>query len=306
MPEHALVPGATARAARRRRRAAVVSTSRHSAGRAQPPCSTQACSPTKVTSSTLNADPRSFARGGAALHARGEEERSDPEGGHPQRRAGALGQRAQADRQPRAGQTSPSRSGGCWWPCRFATSGLQPHARSPRTSVRCRPSIRQAASVGRTSPAVEGVGGVDRRRRARGGSLSTGMSRSSTSGPQPASAWPTSPTSRPRRHSSGWPVVVTGSLTSYSRDEAKEAILSRGGKAAGSVSKSTDFVVVGENAGSKAEKAEQLGLKVLDEAGFEALLAGVRRQSHEPTAGRYSAHADLTPASQRCDIALLH
>jgi DNA ligase (NAD+) len=71
----------------------------------------------------------------------------------------------------------------------------------------------------------------------------------------------------------GLTVVVTGSLAGYSRDEAKEAILSRGGKAAGSVSKKTDFVVIGENAGSKADKAEQLGVAVLDEAGFTLLLA---------------------------------
>jgi DNA ligase (NAD+) len=70
----------------------------------------------------------------------------------------------------------------------------------------------------------------------------------------------------------GLTVVVTGSLVDFSRDSAKEAILSRGGKAAGSVSKNTDYVVVGDNAGSKAEKAEQLGLPVLDEAGFKALL----------------------------------
>jgi DNA ligase (NAD+) len=72
----------------------------------------------------------------------------------------------------------------------------------------------------------------------------------------------------------GLTVVVTGSLERFSRDQAKEAILSRGGKAAGSVSKKTDFVVVGENAGSKAEKAEALGVPVLDEAGFEVLLDG--------------------------------
>jgi DNA ligase (NAD+) len=70
----------------------------------------------------------------------------------------------------------------------------------------------------------------------------------------------------------GLTVVVTGSLTSYSRDEAKEAIVARGGKAASSVSKKTDYVVVGENAGTKAEKAEQLGLPILEEAGFRALL----------------------------------
>jgi DNA ligase (NAD+) len=72
----------------------------------------------------------------------------------------------------------------------------------------------------------------------------------------------------------GLTVVVTGSLEGYSRDGAKEAILAAGGKAAGSVSKKTDYVVVGENAGSKATKAEDLGLPILDEAGFTTLLAG--------------------------------
>ncbi|GAB2460489.1 NAD-dependent DNA ligase LigA [Nocardioides hungaricus] len=72
----------------------------------------------------------------------------------------------------------------------------------------------------------------------------------------------------------GLTVVVTGSLVDFSRDSAKEAILVRGGKAAGSVSKKTDYVVVGENAGSKADKAEQLGVPILDEAGFKALLDG--------------------------------
>ena len=70
----------------------------------------------------------------------------------------------------------------------------------------------------------------------------------------------------------GRTVVVTGSLEGFSRDQAREAILARGGKAAGSVSKNTDFVVVGENAGSKAAKAEELGVRVLDEAGFRTLL----------------------------------
>jgi DNA ligase (NAD+) len=72
----------------------------------------------------------------------------------------------------------------------------------------------------------------------------------------------------------GLTVVVTGSLVDFSRDSAKEAILSRGGKASGSVSKNTDYVVVGDNAGSKADKAEQLGVPVLDEDGFKALLEG--------------------------------
>ena len=72
----------------------------------------------------------------------------------------------------------------------------------------------------------------------------------------------------------GLTVVVTGSLVDFSRDSAKEAIISRGGKAAGSVSKKTDYVVVGENAGSKADKAEELGVPILDEAGFKRLLEG--------------------------------
>ncbi|ATG54567.1 DNA ligase (NAD(+)) LigA [Brachybacterium ginsengisoli] len=72
----------------------------------------------------------------------------------------------------------------------------------------------------------------------------------------------------------GLTIVVTGGLDGFSRDGAKEAIISRGGKASGSVSKKTDFVVVGENAGSKETKARDLGLRILDEAGFVALLAG--------------------------------
>ena len=71
----------------------------------------------------------------------------------------------------------------------------------------------------------------------------------------------------------GLTVVVTGSLEGYSRDGAKEAIIARGGKAAGSVSKNTHYVVVGENAGTKADKARELGLPILDESGFTRLLA---------------------------------
>ncbi|HEY8821818.1 MAG TPA: NAD-dependent DNA ligase LigA, partial [Dermatophilaceae bacterium] len=77
--------------------------------------------------------------------------------------------------------------------------------------------------------------------------------------------------SRPRTLA-GLTIVVTGSLEGFSRDEAKEAIVTRGGKAAGTVSKKTDYVVMGENAGSKAEKAQQLGVKILDEGGFARLL----------------------------------
>ncbi|MGH8893251.1 MAG: NAD-dependent DNA ligase LigA [Actinomycetes bacterium] len=85
----------------------------------------------------------------------------------------------------------------------------------------------------------------------------------------------------------GLSVVVTGSLEDFSRDQATEAIQTRGGRAAGSVSKKTDFVVVGDSPGSKADKAVQLGVPVLDEAGFRVLLDegpdAARSVSREPT-----------------------
>ncbi|WP_233159292.1 NAD-dependent DNA ligase LigA [Actinophytocola xanthii] len=74
------------------------------------------------------------------------------------------------------------------------------------------------------------------------------------------------------RNLDGLSIVVTGSLRTFSRDEAKEAILARGGKAVGSVSKKTAFVVVGEAPGSKYDKAVQLKVPVLDEDGFAVLL----------------------------------
>ncbi len=70
----------------------------------------------------------------------------------------------------------------------------------------------------------------------------------------------------------GLSVVVTGTVEGFSRDEATEAIVSRGGKVAGSVSKKTSFVVVGDSPGSKYDKAVQLGVPVLDAAGFRVLL----------------------------------
>ena len=70
----------------------------------------------------------------------------------------------------------------------------------------------------------------------------------------------------------GLTIVVTGSLDDFTRDGATEAIVLRGGKAASSVSSKTDYVVAGEAAGSKLQKAEELGITVLDEAGFKLLL----------------------------------
>ena len=74
-------------------------------------------------------------------------------------------------------------------------------------------------------------------------------------------------------HAGGADIVVTGSLTGFSRDDAKEAIVARGGKAAGSVSKKTSYLVAGDAPGSKYDKAVELGVPILDEDGFRELLA---------------------------------
>ncbi len=70
----------------------------------------------------------------------------------------------------------------------------------------------------------------------------------------------------------GLTLVVTGSLVDFTRDDAAEAITSRGGKASSSVSSKTDFLVAGDAAGSKLDKAQELGITILDEAGFKKLL----------------------------------
>jgi DNA ligase (NAD+) len=76
----------------------------------------------------------------------------------------------------------------------------------------------------------------------------------------------------------GQAFVLTGSLSEYTREQAEAEIVARGGKVTGSVSKKTSYVVVGENPGSKYDKAKQLGVTVLDEAGFiELLNEGVPR-----------------------------
>jgi DNA ligase (NAD+) len=71
----------------------------------------------------------------------------------------------------------------------------------------------------------------------------------------------------------GMTVVLTGTLAELTREAAGEAIVAQGGKVSGSVSKKTSFVVAGENPGSKLDKAESLGVPVLDEAGLRVLLA---------------------------------
>ncbi len=83
----------------------------------------------------------------------------------------------------------------------------------------------------------------------------------------------------------GKTLVLTGTLPTLSRDEAKALIEAAGGKVSGSVSKKTGYVVAGEEAGSKLDKARELGLTILDEAGLQALLSEAPEdgQADEPT-----------------------
>jgi DNA ligase (NAD+) len=71
----------------------------------------------------------------------------------------------------------------------------------------------------------------------------------------------------------GKTLVVTGTLQKYKREEIEELITRHGGHAASSVSKNTDYLVAGEKAGSKLDKAKQLGIKILTEAEFDKLIA---------------------------------
>ena len=73
---------------------------------------------------------------------------------------------------------------------------------------------------------------------------------------------------------SGKTLVITGTLPSMGRDEAKDLIEAAGGKVAGSVSKKTDFLLAGSEAGSKLTKAQELGVPVIDEAQLRGLLNG--------------------------------
>jgi DNA ligase (NAD+) len=81
---------------------------------------------------------------------------------------------------------------------------------------------------------------------------------------------------KPAGRLAGRTFVLTGTLPSLSRDDAKALIESHGGKVAGSVSKKTDFVIAGDEAGSKLDKARDLGVAILDEDGLRKLLEGER------------------------------
>ena len=90
--------------------------------------------------------------------------------------------------------------------------------------------------------------------------------------------WPEGPPQRaPSGVLAGLTFVLTGTLPTLSRDDAKALIESHGGKVAGSVSKKTDYVVAGADAGSKLDRAQELGVSIIDVAGLAALIAAPKR-----------------------------
>ncbi len=199
-----------------------------------------------------------------ALHPGREEDR--PARGR-RRRPGPVGQRRQADRQPRHGQDPAAVAG--------ASSALSIRHVGPTAARALAAHFHTMEAIRAASrdelAAAEGVGGViaDSVIEWFGVDWHAAiLDKWAAAGVRMADEVDESTP----RTLEGLTVVVTGSLEGFSRDEAKEAILARGGKASGSVSKKTDYVVVGENAGSKADKAEELGVPVLDEAGFRRLL----------------------------------
>ena len=163
---------------------------------------------------------------------------------------------------------SRNRCGGCWWRCPSGTSARRPPARWPRSSAawtrsstRPRSSWPRSRVWDRRSPrrsiewfTVDWHRAIVDKWRAAGVRMADQRDASV------------------ERTLDGLSIVVTGSLTGFSRDDAKEAIVARGGKAAGSVSKKTAYVVAGDSPGSKYDKAVELGVPILDEDGFRQLL----------------------------------
>ena len=229
LPQQPVLPGPAARAAVPPGRPRRASTSTSSATRPRSRCSTPESCRTRATSSTSTRTsccrPPLFRRKDGGLTANGTK---------------LLAAIAAAKERP------------LW---RVLVAPVDP----PRRADRGPGAGPGAAGRGARSSPPSRSAGRRRGRRAghRGrpcasGSRSTGTARSWPSGARPASGWPRTRSTRGPRPLEGLTVVVTGSLEGFSRDGAKEAVQSLGGKVSGSVSKKTDFVVVGESPGHEA------------------------------------------------------
>ena len=107
--------------------------------------------------------------------------------------------------------------------------------------------------------------------------------------------WPAveAPTNGAASLVAGKTFVLTGTLPTLSRDEAKDLLIAAGAKVSGSVSKKTDFVVAGAEAGSKLEKAQTLGVRVLDEAGLIAMLNPVENSTETMSIDSVATESEL-------------
>ena len=203
-------------------------------------------------------EPRRGDRAGAATAA----------GADPQRPRDPPGGRADGDR-PRSmdrGDMASSGRRADGWPGRLVRTDRAGAARRRAGAVRGGPGDRSdGRGEHRALPLGRGDG-----RRARRPRPGRGRARA------PGTAARPRPPARTGRAGplAGKTLVVTGTLEGFSREEAEDAIRAAGGKAAGSVSKKTDYLVAGESAGTKLAKAQALGVTVLDEDGFRRLLAG--------------------------------
>ena len=202
----------------------------------------------------------------------------------PQQPRDAAGRRADRDRPRRlAGDAGADRS-------------LPAGGRRGRAAIRgSRRPRRNSGGSRSTSPrrSPRSRASAVRRGRARALVRGRGVARRPARARRRRRSCPERPVVRPAGEGSAGPldgktVVVTGTLEGFGRQEAEEAIRAAGGKPGGSVSKKTDYLVAGESAGSKLAKAQELGVPVLDEAGFRRLLAG--EPIDAPDQGGYMTH----------------
>ena len=170
-------------------------------------------------------------------------------------------------------------------------------ARARRTGPAPAPSPQRSPR----SPRVDGVGPTIAAACATG-SPSTGTARSSRAGGPPACAWSDEVDTSVPRTLEGLSIVVTGSMAGFSRDEAKEAITARGGRAAGSVSKKTAFVVAGDAPGSKYDKRSSSAFRCSTRAASACCSTAARTRLGKWPGRRVTTVIDMCPTTRIFDV----